>query len=155
MNTQPTDADRALVLELEGTFDAIAWPLLKRHSVAAQLIANYRAAQTQEAKKIMTKLAELEAWKESALNVLNGIKQQEIGKEIGLTLGKDIGPEILPWIKAAKKDSERLDWLESDGCYWVEICSEPHGDYVFRDHPSANTIRAAIDKARNQAKGTA
>ena len=48
-------------------------------------------------------LEELSAWKESALTVLNGIALQEIGKELNLSLGQDIGPMILPAIKALKQ----------------------------------------------------
>lgn len=40
--------------------------------------------------------------KREALEVANQLQEQEIGREIGLTLGQRISPAILPWIKEAK-----------------------------------------------------
>lgn len=40
------------------------------------------------ARQLEREITELRAWKESAMNVLNGIKLQAIGKEIGLALGR-------------------------------------------------------------------
>jgi uncharacterized protein YhaN len=58
---------------------------------------------------------ELRQWKESAMLVLSKIDLQAIGKEIGVRLGHDISPEILPWIikakaKLAEKEGEWKDW---------------------------------------------
>lgn len=55
-----------------------------------------------QAATLETRVAELEAWKESALAVLNGIDLQSVGKELGLKPGADIGPAILPGIRALK-----------------------------------------------------
>lgn len=56
-------------------------------------------------------LADLRNWKESAMTVFSKIDLQEIGKEIGVRLGHDISPAILPWIvkvkaELAEKDAE-------------------------------------------------
>lgn len=32
----------------------------------------------------------------------------------------------------AQRDAERYRWLKSRGCYWVEIQSQPHGEYIFK-----------------------
>lgn len=47
---------------------------------------------------------ELRAWKISALIVMRGICLQDIGKAMGLPLGSDIGPEILPFIETLKAE---------------------------------------------------
>jgi hypothetical protein len=31
-------------------------------------------------------------------------------------------------------DARRYRWLKSAGCYWVEIQSQPSGDYIFQGH---------------------
>jgi hypothetical protein len=48
------------------------------------------------------KIAELEEWKASAMGVMNGIDIQAVGQELGIGLGEDIGPKILPGIRALK-----------------------------------------------------
>ena len=54
---------------------------------------------------------ELEAWKESALTILNQIDFQAIGKELDLTLGVDVAPNILPAIRELK---QRIALLNGD-----------------------------------------
>jgi multidrug resistance efflux pump len=48
----------------------------------------------------------------------------------------------------ARKDAQRYRWLQSKGCYWIEIQSQPHGDYIFRGQEAGlNSVGldAAID----------
>ena len=49
-------------------------------------------------------LADLRQWKESAMEVFAKIDLQEVGKEIGVRLGHDISPAILPWIINVKAE---------------------------------------------------
>ena len=46
----------------------------------------------------------LKGWKESAQTILNSINFQEVGKELELRLGSDVGPMILPRIRDLKKE---------------------------------------------------
>jgi multidrug resistance efflux pump len=46
----------------------------------------------------------------------------------------------------ARLDAERYRWLKSGGCYWVEIQSQPHGDYIFKGQ-AARSIGGSIDNA--------
>jgi hypothetical protein len=46
----------------------------------------------------------------------------------------------------ARLDAERYRWLKSDQCYWVEIQSQPHGDYIFKGQ-AARSIGGSIDNA--------
>lgn len=49
------------------------------------------------------KVADLQAWKESASKVLNNLDLQAIGKELGVQMGKDVSTEVLPGIKKLKE----------------------------------------------------
>lgn len=53
-------------------------------------------------------IAELKAWKESALAVGASWDCQAVGREMGLTLGKAIHPNILPYIQHQKSEVARL-----------------------------------------------
>ena len=46
----------------------------------------------------------------------------------------------------ARLDAERYRWLKSPGCYWVEIQSQPSGDYIFKGQ-AARSIGGSIDAA--------
>jgi hypothetical protein len=46
----------------------------------------------------------------------------------------------------ARRDAERYRWLKSNGCYWVEIQSQPHGDYIFKGQ-ACYSFRGSIDAA--------
>jgi multidrug resistance efflux pump len=46
----------------------------------------------------------------------------------------------------AQRDAERYRWLKSAGCYWVEIQSQPHGDYIFKGQ-AAHSLGGSIDNA--------
>ena len=46
----------------------------------------------------------------------------------------------------AVRDAERYRWLKSDRCYWIEIQSQPHGDYIFRGQ-EADLKYAGLDAA--------
>lgn len=54
---------------------------------------------------------ELELWKESASRVLSQIQLQEVGRSLGLPLGIDIAPRILPAILELLKDRKRLEFV--------------------------------------------
>ena len=51
---------------------------------------------------LAARVAELEAWKESALAIENLWDVQAVGREIGVDLGESIRPQILPYIKRLK-----------------------------------------------------
>lgn len=48
-------------------------------------------------------LKDLRRWKDEAMQVFAGPDLQAIGKEIGLPIGCDIGPQILPYIRTLKR----------------------------------------------------
>lgn len=62
----------------------------------------YTSIETAELETLRMRVLALEDWKAHASKVLDGINLQDIAKEIGVQLGHDIGPKVLPWIKAAK-----------------------------------------------------
>ena len=47
----------------------------------------------------------------------------------------------------AQKDAQRYRWLHSKGCYWIEIQSQPHGDYIFRGQAWADLKYGGLDAA--------
>jgi multidrug resistance efflux pump len=53
----------------------------------------------------------------------------------------------------AQRDAERYRWLKSAGCYWVEIQSQPHGDYIFKGQ-AAHSLGGSIDNAIDRAIAT-
>lgn len=55
-----------------------------------------------EIAELNARVAELEAWKESALATENLWDVQAVGREIGVDLGEHIRPQILPYIKRLK-----------------------------------------------------
>ena len=50
----------------------------------------------------------LEAWKEAAVQAMNGINLQEVGRELSLPLGVSISENILPRIRKLKADNAAL-----------------------------------------------
>lgn len=50
---------------------------------------------------------DLGVWKQSAMQVMNGIDIQSVGREIGVPLGEDIGPNILPAIREMKQHLQK------------------------------------------------
>lgn len=57
-------------------------------------------------KHLMAQNSDLLRWKSEALTVLNGLDFGAIGKELGIKLGTDVGPEILPAIRDLKAQLE-------------------------------------------------
>ena len=53
------------------------------------------------------RVTELEAWKDSAMQVMNAVDLQGIAKELGLPLGVDIPPCIIPGIRKFKEAAEQ------------------------------------------------
>jgi hypothetical protein len=51
---------------------------------------------------LQREVADLRAWKESASAILDGINLQAVAQELEVGLGQDIGPRILPGIRALK-----------------------------------------------------
>lgn len=62
------------------------------------------------ARELEREIQELQAWKQSALQVMNQTDLQAVGRELGLTLGTDVSPNILPGIQKLK---ERIAELEA------------------------------------------
>ena len=61
-----------------------------------------------EIDRLRARVAELEAWKESALTIENLWDVQAVGREIGVDLGEPIRSQILPYIKRLKAENKRL-----------------------------------------------
>ena len=72
---------------------------------AAVCAHNYRTALFRE---VIPGEGDLRRWKDEAMQVLNDINLQEIGKELGLPLGTNIGPQILPKIREYRALLERV-----------------------------------------------
>lgn len=68
----------------------------------AYLAGNAGASSMQE------ELQQLRDWKESAMKVMNDIDLQECGKVIGVKLGHDVSPEILPALKRLRAALEEI-----------------------------------------------
>jgi hypothetical protein len=68
--------------------------------------------------------AELKGWKESAMDVMGKVNLQACGKALGLTLGSDIAPAILPGILRLQ---ELSDALAREG---VRVCDYAEGLYI-------------------------
>ena len=61
-----------------------------------------------EIAELRARVAEFEAWKESALAIENLWDVQAVGREIGVDLGEPIRSQILPYIKRLKEENKRL-----------------------------------------------
>lgn len=70
-------------------------------------------------------LEEAREWKESAMTVFSKLDLQAIGKEIGVKLGEDISPKVLPAIKELKRELEEAE-RERDRLKGADLRS--HGD---------------------------
>ena len=55
--------------------------------------------------KANQKIAEMEAWKESALKVMSDINLQEVAKLLSIPLGASISDKIVPGIEAIQFDN--------------------------------------------------
>jgi hypothetical protein len=73
---------------------------------------------SRDAQALEKRCEELEAWKESAMQVMNAANFQEIGKLLNVPLGESIADKIVPAIKALR---ERLRVVEE--C-WKRMQSE-------------------------------
>jgi len=51
---------------------------------------------------------DLEAWKESAMQVMSDLSLQELGKLLNVKLGTSVSEQILPSVKTLLKDKEEL-----------------------------------------------
>jgi hypothetical protein len=81
------------------------WCLKKENEALRKELATWKAAWATEdgaVKKLEGELADLRAWKESALLVESEWDVQAVGREIGVDLGESIRPQILPYIKRLK-----------------------------------------------------
>jgi hypothetical protein len=77
------------------------------HSEVAEAFSTLRTRNCE----LDAQIKELQQWKDSALEVLNELNLQEIGKELNVKLGAAIGPEILPRILDLKWG---LQWICSN-----------------------------------------
>lgn len=82
-------------------------------------------------------IAELKQWKESACVVMSETRYQEIAVELGLKLGTDIAPRILPAIKEMRERYIREGKEQA-----AEICAtQEKGIYV-----GGNAMREGIKR---------
>lgn len=78
---------------------------------------------------------------------------RRLGVLLGCADGDDLPEHRIDTLKREveelRRDKVRLDWLENpDAVYFVEVQTEPHGEYIHRSHPPG--LRQAIDAALNQ-----
>jgi hypothetical protein len=79
----------------------------------------------------------------------DGEPSQVIEEVVLVDFARELERELAAAIKQrdeARRDAERYRWLKSDRCYWVEIQSQPSGDWVFCGRGS-RVMDAAIDAA--------
>jgi hypothetical protein len=69
---------------------------------------------------LRARVAELEAWKESAAGVMNRIDLQAVGAALGVPLGCEIGPEILPGIQSLKVRADKAEQHNAELAAWNE-----------------------------------
>lgn len=93
---------------------------------------------------LAAKVAELEAWKESAMAVEAQWDDQAVARELGLPLGSSIRAGILPAVKALKS---QLEWLPPEtalrdgtpiiGCFGERVRQTEWGmnDFAGYTHP--------------------
>jgi hypothetical protein len=62
------------------------------------------------------KIAELEAWKESVIEIIPPM--QELGEAMGLQFGESIHDKVLPYIKSLQKDKEIIEELKDHAETW-------------------------------------
>jgi len=87
------------------------------------------------------RVVELEAWKESAKNVLSNLKLQELGKVLDIKLGEDIAINVLPKVNRL---IGRIDELE--GCLRdLRDCRETWSDLFQSDK---DKIESLINKSK-------
>jgi hypothetical protein len=75
---------------------------------------------------------------------------------VDVEVARELERELAAAIKQrdeAQRDAERYRWLKSAGCYWVEIQSQPHGDYIFKGQ-AAHSLGGSIDNAIDRAIAT-
>ncbi len=74
---------------------------------------------------LRNRISELEAWKESAMKVMPDF--QAIGKALGLKLGEDVSPQILPRIQAMSELLDAVSNLEHHEFKrrWDELKGQP------------------------------
>lgn len=60
----------------------------------------------EENENLRDQVAALKDWKDSTTDLLNSIDLQTVGKELGVPLGQEIGPMILPGIRDLKAQIE-------------------------------------------------
>ena len=104
---------------------------------------------TEEGREIQRLRAELAAERETTVSLLRTIA---LIREAGGLAREDLDalPDAVRAMRQqrdeARRDAERYRWLKSGGCYWVEIQSQPSGDYIFRGQ-AARSIGGSIDNA--------
>lgn len=68
-------------------------------------------------------LEALHRWKAEAMEVFNQLDLQEIGNELGITLGHSIADKILPYIKELKARKNAACWVSEVACRFAEWVS--------------------------------
>jgi hypothetical protein len=122
-------------------------------TIPSNIAADYYAALTAlvaERDGLLAELAAAQKQRDEAMDIAATHKRNwyEAKTEYGAAMGK-----IRAELDAAQKqrdealrDAERYRWLKSDRCDWVDIQSQPSGDWVFCGHGS-HVMDAAIDAA--------
>jgi hypothetical protein len=100
---------KELLLEILEENERLKEELEIRIFYQGQNAENLRALRELQADvpQLQAKIAELKNWKSEASKILDDLKLQEVGKELGLTVGTDIAPHILPGIQKLKNRLEK------------------------------------------------
>lgn len=130
-------------------------------------------------KEAAEEIRRLQAWKESALAHLNAMGLHAIGRELNIPLGQDVGPQILPGIRALKAASCRAHLAEPEGnpkpmkggvldeLAWVrehldqqdafidseefQALPDSHGDFLLAQRVALNSYLGALEALALQA----
>jgi|SRR5690606_7528066 len=92
----------------------------------------------------------LEGWREEAAGILTELNLQQVGIELGVPLGQDIAPQVLPKIRELKETIARFEWIiKNCGVVFKPTaeCSKFRVVWAF-GMTEGDTYNEAIDKAR-------
>lgn len=108
-NTPLTPEDESIFNPTSATHSLRRWhPKLEKLEEYAVIQAMKEYSQQQTA-TLQARVVELEQWKREAVHVIQGLNMQELGKEIGVPLGKQVTPEVLPSVKQLKSRIYELE----------------------------------------------
>lgn len=97
------------VADLKNAMEEYAAQYNRAHNESLEKLIRERDRFSEQTAALQARLNELEGWKREAVHVIQGLNMQELGKEIGVPLGKEISPEMLPAVKQLKSRITELE----------------------------------------------